>query len=605
MSRAEWLLFLTPSGLYFLFSLALGGLTAHGAVHHGLIVVAFAALYAAYRNVLTCTRLPGPAQFLASMLPLALWVAISLAFYLMMLGGIAVWGRPPTFELAAAYMNDLGPMLEQFGISKIAATSAIASAGLLVGAISWAAISHARFEKGPSISFPVAVLFLLAALGMSRLAVRAFVLAPLFAPGEPIRYFLFPPDNDWDLHAMRIPEEQIRSLELAEVEARKAIPRQASSTNVILFVVDALRAQNLPQYGYARETMPRLQSVAANADQSATVPRAYSTCNESACGIISIIGSRFAFGFHPKLITLNEILRQSGYTTSYFLGGDHTNFYGLRKLYGKSELYVDGVTNGFRKIGEDNPHRLNDDRYLLQATRSLPEHQNPTYLHYHLKSVHTLGVRSVTEVFAPSRNYSFSNWASSSENLQSFINFYDNGIIQADEIIYQILQQLATKGYLKDTLVVVTSDHGEYLGEQGQFSHGRGVDEVALRIPLIFLRFGGKFNTDVADATFASQVDIAPTILRELGLRIPPTWHGQALGASIEREYTFFSQSSFVGLFDHRLDYPEFKYILDLQSGTQSIFTSDGSSLPLHAVDSETLDRWHSAVAPRGGAANR
>src|SRR5690606_22898659 len=104
------------------------------------------------------------------------------------------------------------------------------------------------------------------------------------------------------------------------------------------------------------------------------------------------------------------------------------------------------------------------------------------------------------------------------EAREAAINFYDNGVFQFDYYVGEVLDQLKSKGYLENALVVITADHGEALGDHGEFGHAKGVWFPVQHVPLIMLRFGYEPPSAIEQPAMASQIDIAPTILHELGM---------------------------------------------------------------------------------------
>jgi arylsulfatase A-like enzyme len=104
-------------------------------------------------------------------------------------------------------------------------------------------------------------------------------------------------------------------------------------------------------------------------------------------------------------------------------------------------------------------------------------------------------------------------------------------------VIEQIFQLLGEKGYLQNAIAVITADHGEALGEHGQWGHGMGLHEEQLRVPLLFYDPAG--TADYRNTEFATQVDIGPTLLARLSLPVPETWQGHSLLEPLERRYTY------------------------------------------------------------------
>jgi arylsulfatase A-like enzyme len=119
----------------------------------------------------------------------------------------------------------------------------------------------------------------------------------------------------------------------------------------------------------------------------------------------------------------------------------------------------------------------------------------------------------------------------SPEEQAAAINAYDNGLRQMDGMIRSIFGSLRRKGYLDDALVVISSDHGEALGEHGVYLHGSYLYPEFLRIPLFIYDDRRAYPP----RAFASQTDIAPTIVAAVGLPQPPSWEGRDVHAGEPR----------------------------------------------------------------------
>ncbi|MDP6946407.1 MAG: sulfatase-like hydrolase/transferase, partial [Myxococcota bacterium] len=111
------------------------------------------------------------------------------------------------------------------------------------------------------------------------------------------------------------------------------------------------------------------------------------------------------------------------------------------------------------------------------------------------------------------------------------IDRYDGEIAFTDHAVGRLLLQLHEKGRLADTIVVVTSDHGEAFGEHGVQTHGQSLYEEELRVPLI-LYLPAPSGRGFASKRFAPPVDltdVAPTLLQAVGLRPSLPMHGESL----------------------------------------------------------------------------
>jgi arylsulfatase A-like enzyme len=127
-------------------------------------------------------------------------------------------------------------------------------------------------------------------------------------------------------------------------------------------------------------------------------------------------------------------------------------------------------------------------------------------------------------------------------DVTSLTNSYDNGILEADATIQRLFETLSRKKYLADSMVVVLSDHGEGLGERGSrdFGHIKWLYQEFIRIPLLIY---DDTRPLPASLPYATQIDVAPTVVDRLGLKIPESWQGRSLLQPDSRQYTFHQTS--------------------------------------------------------------
>ncbi len=335
-----------------------------------------------------------------------------------------------------------------------------------------------------------------------------------------------------DVYDARYLEETAR-LRLDEPRTRAAYPRDIpfDRRNVIVIIIDSLRADHLPAYGYFRPTTPFLTKLQGSGHLQ-TIEFATSTCAESNCGIISTLSSKHLRRQIPESFKINDLLSDQGYPTYFILSGNH-DWRNLEELYGTGQtVYFDGRQS--TRFGRS------DDRVIFEGLERVPDHEGPAFFFFHLMSVHLVGTKQDTyRVYHPSDVKNDWNALFGGEyDTEAVVNNYDNGVTQADAIIEELFTTLDRKGYLKDSLVVITSDHGEGLGESTRtgYGHVTSLYQEFIRIPLLI--YDPKPGT-YANTEFATQVDIAPTILDRLGLPAPAPWEGTSLLAPLVPRTTF------------------------------------------------------------------
>ncbi|MGQ0736304.1 MAG: sulfatase-like hydrolase/transferase [Acidobacteriota bacterium] len=324
--------------------------------------------------------------------------------------------------------------------------------------------------------------------------------------------------DGYSAHGLRLSRAADEARRVGPIErAAYAYPANFDRRNVVLVIADSLRADHMSVYGYQRPTTPFLAQM-HEAGRLRRVDVALATCPDSSCAIASILSSKTFGNLVPENFTLHALFRDLGYEVNFLLSGDH-DWLGLREFYGQDVTrYSDGPTSP--------SYWPTDDRVVLAGLDEVPPFAGtPAFFFLHLMSAHQLGLKLPTyAVHEPAA--SLASWAGQRDRL---VNGYDNGVRQADAIIEQVFQALDAKGYLKGALVVISSDHGDGLGDRAGFrglGHGTLLYQDVLRIPLLIY---DEPPAAYGNLSFASHVDIAPTILDRLGLPVPPSWEGRSL----------------------------------------------------------------------------
>ena len=561
-------------------------LAAYTSAYHGpveaiaphLYVVALLYLFVVLVRLLVRKLIPRRPAEIISGLVLSAVVCLLWTYYALVLIGLASWGKVISWDLIRTYASQLPMLAQTLDFSLPIAAMALALVYALIVAVMLGYVARLDWT-GIACNCMSRAIGAFAAMGgvaFLALGVHQFMAAPPVHEREPLSLTCFPALAKGDFQGHEIDKLRARRFDHADAAARAAYPAAPpeNARNVVLIVVDALRPDHLSAYGYARDTTPYLRHLVKTRGAS-VVRDVYAACGDSSCGLLALATSKFAHQFGTRPITLQEVLRGAGYRVEMILSGDHTNFYGLRDLYGEVDAYYDASMAGPGAY-------LNDDRIVLDRVEHLPVwNGRPTMLQFHLMSAHILGRREPESLrFRPAENYSVLGRRAAGvacSAVESAINYYDNGVVQTDVVIGRLLSELEKKDYLGNALVVITADHGESLGEHGKFAHANSVYEHVLRVPLLFVPFGYRFDRAPDPSAVAHQVDIAPTVLAELGLSAPTTWAGTALQAPAERHFAYFQQHDIVGLIDLRDPGRRWKFVREGGAGIEAVYdlTSD------------------------------
>jgi len=325
------------------------------------------------------------------------------------------------------------------------------------------------------------------------------------------------------------PEEQGRR----HVASEKAASCRCS-LNVLVYVVDCLRADHLNAYGYVRETAP---NVAAFARSGVQFSRCFSqeTWTKPSMGTLltgtdSHVHGIEAFGdvIPDSLVLLPEILRRNGYATCAISENPHTppdtNDRRAFSFLETPHLRVE--------LGE---HRLKWNELpevTYQAATDFLEanKDRPFFLYVHTMELHDIVVAPPAEhmVYDPPAAYR-GLW--SSQDAIEGMDLFDECIRYADANFQRVIDKLAALGLDKNTLVIFMADHGEGFGEhEDKYGHyGKPYNELT-HIPLI-MRMPGVVPDGRVMKENVGIVDVAPTILDVLGLAVPEQFQGMSLVA--------------------------------------------------------------------------
>jgi len=301
--------------------------------------------------------------------------------------------------------------------------------------------------------------------------------------------------------------------------------RGAARPDVLLVTIDTLRADHVSAYGYPVPTTPNIDALAAN---GVLYRRAYAESSTTAPShAVLFTGRHFrSLGvtknggiLSADSVTLAEAMKEAGYATAAFISS-----FPLISRFGFSqgfEIYDDDFEKKDASIGRgklSTPHDRVAGVTRAHLGRWLTKHSDdrPLFLWVHFVDPHS-------PYRAPEKFEA--TWPDGTSRARQR---YDAEVHYADGELGQVLGLLATTRPGRERLIVVTSDHGEGLGDHGWMSHGVNLHEEAVRVPLVASWSGHLPNGAVVE-TPVGIVDIAPGILGLLGIDAPTFSHGQKL----------------------------------------------------------------------------
>jgi phosphoglycerol transferase MdoB-like AlkP superfamily enzyme len=307
---------------------------------------------------------------------------------------------------------------------------------------------------------------------------------------------------------------------------RSMEPLGAAPRNVIVFVLESTSAQYLSLYGASYDTTPNL---CAEAKNSLVFDRAYAHIGYTFCSFVSIAYSvypglpwQYRPGGERKMPKgLGAFLAERGYRTSFFAAAN-PEWGGMDEMAEKA-----GITRvyGPRKLA---PHRLStswgcEDGPLMDGILKWidEDRSKPFYsIAWTDQSHHPYTVSKDTPAV---------DFSDDGKPVAADKNRYLNAIRQDDYQLGRLFAALRERGLDKDTLVVITGDHGEAFGSPHPvMGHGNGLFDENLRVPLMFwspqLYAGGRRIEKPAGL-----IDINPTLAHLLKIKPPASWQGCSL----------------------------------------------------------------------------
>jgi arylsulfatase A-like enzyme len=307
--------------------------------------------------------------------------------------------------------------------------------------------------------------------------------------------------------------------------------RGPTGHNVILISLDTLRADRLGTYGYDRGTSPNLDALAAGgivfenvvAESSWTLPSHVTMLSGLFPSTHGATNPSVAPGKDTRLLA--EVLSTHGYRTIGRTGGGY-----MGREY--------GFDRGFDEF-DDTQTKF--DVLLRKAALEIVESEGDAPYFYFIHTYHVHCPYSPSPLYLSKfhskeaeyvdtanrcGNPDYNAMKLSDAQVRYISNSYDGSILEMDEMLGRFFETLKKKGALDQTLVVVTSDHGEEFNEHGEIGHGSTLYRESLLVPLIV---SGPGIEPARVVSPVGLVDVTPTILDYLGLPVQGSLEGESL----------------------------------------------------------------------------
>jgi arylsulfatase A-like enzyme len=396
-------------------------------------------------------------------------------------------------------------------------------------------------------------------------------------------------------------------------EAMEDLPAISSQApNVLLIIVDTLRADHLSVYGYERDTSPNLVQIAqqgtvfdtAISGSSWTLPSHATMMTGVYPHVHGVVSTQKELAAHS--LTLPWRLREAGYRTAAFSA--NTFFFNRRYGLGQGFIHFGDyfftpddawnqlalISNAYNEVNLLGWRRntlgrqtaadinraalkwiLSEKRPFFVALNYLDVHDPYTppqpYRHMFSKEHDPGGLINIGVNLLPHLTPA---------QIHEEMDAYDGGIRYDDTEIGKLLAALHEHGLLHNTLVIITGDHGEAFGEHGLITHANALYLPLIHVPLI-LRWPGHVPAGLRVAQPVSTKDIGATALALVGQTSRPfpgrslaeLWNGQVNASQWPLPISELAQARFDPDFPNyygslnSIVTPTLQYIIDPRKG--------------------------------------
>ncbi len=286
--------------------------------------------------------------------------------------------------------------------------------------------------------------------------------------------------------------------------------------NIVFILIDSLRADHLSCYGYERKTSPTIDKIA---EEGIIFENAYSHSAWTKPSVASLFSSLYPYmhtvinlenALPKRILTIAEILKNKGYKT-YFYNGGNRHLYPRFNLNQGFDLYDNS------DLGEDLTDKFSSQVNKLRKNFFFAYlHYMDVYLPYHkneYNSLFTSTDKSQIEpgnILMPEIRELTRNNEITDEGKEYIESLYDGQISYIDFEINELISFFKQLDLLKDTIFIITSDHGEEFWDHNNFEHGHTLYEEIIHVPLII------YGPELEHSRITSKVglvDLFPSIL--------------------------------------------------------------------------------------------
>jgi len=317
----------------------------------------------------------------------------------------------------------------------------------------------------------------------------------------------------------------------AEMEERPPAAQEASVLakpfNILIYLVDALRPDHLPFFGYAKNTAPHMTEFAKDC---VLFKNAYAQASWTRPSVGALFTGLYPF--QHQAISLKSGLAAELQTVAEILDGSGFHTIGISSNAGVKEFF--NFHQGFDYFKyHSNLDGGQADMLNTYAFEQLRLNRTPFFLYLHTMEPHR--PYFLKEEFIPPPVKEDVRVAMGDPdaprytvNLNQVLSHYDASITQNDKAFGDLIAEMMRLGLYERTLIILMSDHGEEFYEHEGFAHGNKLYQESLK-HLFIVKLPQQINAGTVIEENVQEIDIFPTILDLAGLPVPAYCGGKSL----------------------------------------------------------------------------
>ena len=369
-------------------------------------------------------------------------------------------------------------------------------------------------------------------------------------------------------------------------DAPKASGKRGA-TNVVLVLIDTLRADHLSVFN--RETRVQTPFLKKLAEESMVFENAWAQENWTKPSVTSLLSGLYSATHQNKtesnkvpatVVMIQEHLQRLGFETAGFVANGYvSDKFGFRRGWDTWTNYVrEGKRNRAEFVAEDAVKWLktrNDDKPFFLYVHTIDPHVPyipPASYRAMYDNEPYNGIVKSTQTASLLEKVKTGALRLSDRDKFRLEALYDGEISYHDDHLVKVYDELKAQGLLENTVLVITSDHGEEFFEHGSVGHGHSLYEELLHVPLIVRLPDATGSSEARFSEMVELVDVVPTLCALTGVAQPEGVQGNSLTSQLSGVEPDWPNAAFSEFMDGQITARTTRYKLIYRGLSTTLF---------------------------------